>query len=413
MAKVKPILWKSKKNAGGLCPIYLRIADTNKSRYLSIREYVRESQWNEKRGEVRGGHRDAERINTIIKSRIAAIQNHIYALKHEEKAITATRLKEGFEGGSGKEGDFCTFAREIISGYDKRGQIASHVRLTAIVNKLESYHLATQDSKELLFSEITSGYLRLYEGYLASHYGNATNTIAKDLAGIRTIIYTAIRENVIEQNDNPFFSFKIKQKPVSKARLTIDEIEKIEALDLPHRSRLWHTRNAFLFSLWMGGIRFGDIGRLRWQDVAAENGRSRLRYVMQKTKQPVNLLVSQDAEVILNKYRENRGRTEYVFPILEGRKLDSERDKIRAKASENTIANKNLAEIQVLAGIDTKISFHVSRHSFAELARRRGWDLSKISKALRHASLKQTQAYLNSLGDEELDDDLDSLRGDR
>lgn len=411
MAKVKAVLWKSKKNANGLSPIYLRITDTSKSRYVSIREYVRETHWNEGQHEVRRGHRDADRINTIIKSRIATIQKQIYDLKTENRPVTATALKEGFVSGSGITGDFLGYARAIIAGYEKRNQIASYVRLTAILNKLQEYHETKYDSEELRFGELTPGYLREYADYLSEHHRNATNTIAKDLAGIRTLIYTAIREGVIEQNDNPFFSFKIKRAPVSKTRLTLEEIEKIEALDLPKGSRLWHTRNAFLFSLWMGGIRFGDVARLRWEHVVPENGRFRLRYEMRKTRQPVNLLISEDAEAILENYSIRRGKSEYVFPILDGRTLETERDRIQAKATENTIANKNLAEIRKIAGIDTPISFHVSRHSFAELARRRGWDLSKISRALRHASLKQTQTYLSSLGDEELDADLDSLRG--
>lgn len=411
MARVQAILWKSKKNLDGRCPIYLRITDTRKTRYVSIREYVRETQWNEGKGEVRSGHKDADRINAIIKSRLSAIQKQIYDLKIRNRPVTATGLKEGFESGSGISAEFFGYAREIIEGYEKRNQIASHVRLTAILNKLQDYHETAFDAEELRFGEITPGYLREYADYLSEHHRNATNTIAKDLAGIRTLIYTAIREGVIEQNDNPFFNFKIKRAPVSKARLTLEEIEKIESLDLQKGSRLWHTRNTFLFSLWMGGIRFGDVARLRWEHIVPENGRFRLRYEMRKTRQPVNLLVSEDAEAILENYSIRRGKSEYVFPILDGRTLETERDRIQAKATENTIANKNLAEIRKMAGIDTPISFHVSRHSFAELARRRGWDLSKISKALRHASLKQTQTYLNSLGDEELDADLDSLRG--
>jgi hypothetical protein len=45
MAKVTPILYKHRQNASGERPIHLRVADAGKTRYVSLREYVRPSRW--------------------------------------------------------------------------------------------------------------------------------------------------------------------------------------------------------------------------------------------------------------------------------------------------------------------------------------------------------------------------------
>jgi len=411
VAKIKVVLWKSKKNAEGLCPIYIRIADTRTTKYISLREYVRENQWNLKRGEVRSSHQDADRINALIANKVAALRRQISDLKASNKPVTATLLKKGLVSGAHEANDFLGYARGVIAGYEKRNQIASYDRLSTIFNKLFDYHKKISGSEGLGFGDLSPEYLRRYSDFLAEHHDNSVNTVAKDLAGIRTIVFQAIREGVIDQRSNPFFGFKIKRAPVMKGRLTLEELERIEALDLEKESVLWHARNYFMFAVWVGGIRWGDLVWLRWEHVVSEDGRFRLRYSMAKTGQSVNMIISPDAEAILNLYMHRKGKSEFVFPILDNRKLETERNRLGAKATTNAVVNKSLQTIRVMADIDTHLSFHVARHSFAGLARKRGWDIAKISRALRHASLKQTQAYLDSLGDEELDADLDSLRG--
>lgn len=54
------------------------------------------------------------------------------------------------------------------------------------------------------------------------------------------------------------------------------------------------------------------------------------------------------------------------------------------------------------------MTFHISRQSFADYARREGWGVYDIAKMLGHASLKTTEAYLASL-DGAPDRDADAL----
>ena len=62
-----------------------------------------------------------------------------------------------------------------------------------------------------------------------------------------------------------------------------------------------------------------------------------------------------------------------------------------------------------MAEIDANISFHVSRHSFANYANKKGMDLYSISKALAHSDLKTTQQYLDSFDEEKLDKSMNEL----
>jgi len=55
------------------------------------------------------------------------------------------------------------------------------------------------------------------------------------------------------------------------------------------------------------------------------------------------------------------------------------------------------------------LTFHQSRHSWADYARREGWDVYKISKALGHTDLKATEHYLKNLDTEFIDDAMEGL----
>ena len=63
--------------------------------------------------------------------------------------------------------------------------------------------------------------------------------------------------------------------------------------------------------------------------------------------------------------------------------------------SKNSILNKHLNKLAEMAGVTKKISMHIARHSFANIARQKKANVYDISKALGHSSLKITETYLS------------------
>ena len=61
------------------------------------------------------------------------------------------------------------------------------------------------------------------------------------------------------------------------------------------------------------------------------------------------------------------------------------------------------------AGIDKKLTSHVARHSFAEIARTKGVPLYDISKALGHSSLAITEQYLSSFDENSLKNAMEKI----
>ncbi len=75
-------------------------------------------------------------------------------------------------------------------------------------------------------------------------------------------------------------------------------------------------------------------------------------------------------------------------------------------SSKTTIVNKQLKDLATDAGIDKNLSFHISRHTWATRALRKGVSIDKVSKLMGHAAIKETQVYAKIVN-EELDKAMD------
>jgi integrase len=158
----------------------------------------------------------------------------------------------------------------------------------------------------------------------------------------------------------------------------------------------------------MAGIRASDCIKLKWRNVIE----GRLIYYMDKNEKPVNLKIMQKAEAILSKYRTpDFSLDEFIFPLLQNRKDFSDRIILfNQVSSKNALINKYLTKIAKKAEISKKISFHISRHSFASLAKNEmGISTDKISELLNHSSPSVTKAYLRGFENPDLDNALESV----
>ena len=62
-----------------------------------------------------------------------------------------------------------------------------------------------------------------------------------------------------------------------------------------------------------------------------------------------------------------------------------------------------------MAEIENKLSFHISRHSFAKIAKQKGTDNAKLKDLLAHSSVKITEGYMGSFDTSENDKALQNI----
>lgn len=389
MASVKIVLRKDKVNDNGEIPLYIRIIKNRQTKFTALGIYVKPGEnWNEKESKVTNKYPNSSRVNNMIAAKLAEANELIVNLETTKSSIRNVKVRDVIMGK--ESSSFLNYARSQTEALETRNQIRTAKRYKAIVSKIGVYLC----QKDLLFDELTVEFLNKYETYLRS-IGNSTNTIHTNMKTIRAILYKAIQEDKFPQEKNPFFKYKLKLETTFKERLDEEEINRIVNLELDEDKAIFHGRNMFMLSYYCAGIRVGDMLSLKWQNISGDD----LKYQMGKTKSFRSIPLHDKAKAILEIYSKPESvSAEPIFPFLKS-KYPSEKDYYNDITSKTAFINKKLSVVCKRAKITKKLTSHVARHSFADIARKKGISVYDISKALGHSSLSITEKYLASLDD--------------
>ncbi len=416
----------------GLYEVFLRITQNRKHKKIKLGISIPDKkQWGsvikdkngKKRREVKYGkwirqsNPEYNSLNKQLESKFNEAKRNFNELEEKKQSLSLHSIKQKIVNPNASH-SFFPFAESQLEYYKTSTKYSySFVKHfnSIFFNKLKPF-AESKGIPDLLFSDITLAFLKQYESFLSTKppkgKGNSTNTIHKNMGFIKALINDAIEEGLIKPQDSPFLAYKLKKTKVSKDKLTQEEIQRIEALQLPEGTLIWHSRNMFLFSFYQAGIRASDCIKLTWGNVIE----GRLIYYMDKNEKPLNLKLMPKAEEILNLYRRpGTGAKDYIFPLLDSRKDYSDRVFLfNQVSSKNALINKYLKKIASLetVKIEKNVSFHISRHSWANIAKNeKKLSTEMISELLNHSSMAITKAYLQGFGNADMDNSLESVTG--
>jgi len=299
--------------------------------------------------------------------------------------------------------DFLHYAKAYRDDQDEREKYWEAKKVGVLISKVENF----AQSKSLAFTDLDTQFIRGFERFMRRKLNNSTNTVGKNLQILNRIIKRAVGDGIVPAATNPFLSYQIKSEKTTRQKLSFIEIQSLERLDLSDRPSLALARNLFMFSFYCAGVRFGDMCRLTWSNVDGTH----LKYRMAKTRLPKSVPLFSQALKILSLYQtEKGGSDEFMFPLLSRYPKSTDQMEIQRRISSlNANVNRSLKQIGTLIDLSFPLSFHISRHSFADFARRKGMDLYSISKALGHSDLKTTQTYLAGFDQDSVDGALSAL----
>jgi integrase len=401
MASVKALLYTSKKKSDGRHPIVLRIIKDRKPRYIYI-DWVFEKDWDSKKLRVKTSHPNSKRLNNLILKKIVEAEDLILESESLKKEYSSRQISKMIKG-KRKNMTFFKLAEEYLDELQKSGKFTRHSADSGRINRFREF-LGDQD---IGFHEIDEALLRKLKIYLISNNGVSERTVMNNFVMIRTLFNRAISEGIVEQKYYPFGKSKIRIKypDTSKIGLSKDEMERIENLVLKENSAVWHTRNVFLFSFYLAGIRVSDVLRMKWNDILGD----RLQYKMGKNSKIDSLKLPEKVKTILSCYESDKqSLSDFIFPELKKAESGNLKDihiKIRTA---NKKFNNYLKKIADLAEIDKKITMHISRHSFGNIA---GDKVSPqmLQKLYRHSSLSTTMGYQGNFIHKDTDEALDAV----
>lgn len=398
MATVTLILRKDKINSKGLAPIHFRIIKNRKPSYIASTITILPKEWDPKNNRIKPTHKNSARLNSFLSHKFTEIQDTVFKHETVTNTLSSKGLREKVFGKAPP--DFFAFAEEVLLKYKREGKIGTYHKNCSIIMKLKSFH----GSQGISFYDITLDHLLRYEKHLREHHHNKTNTVNKDMRFIRKVFNDAIRQDVIPYEANPFRNYQLRLEKTSRTYLTEQELSWIERYPATPGSKIELHRDMFVFATYTGGLRVSDILRLQWANFDG----SHINLVIKKTGVQVAIKVPRKGLEILAKYKPSISRNEaFIFKILP-EKLDlNDPEKVdKAISGATSHINNNLKLIASAVGIEKNLSFHISRHSFAILALRKGISLDKVSKLMAHAAIKETQVYAKVVN-EDLDKAMD------
>ena len=392
MATVKVLLKENKVNKKGEMPIYLRIIKDRRTKFISTGVYIKPGEWNEKTMKVRSSHRNSGRLNSFIAQKAADAEAVALELETKSKSVSSNRIKEKIMGVSAL--DFFQYADTYLEKYEARAAVGTYRSVKAIIDKLKEYN----KSKPLFLDEITITFLKNYENYLRTELDNSSNTVHNNFKKLNQVLNEAIREDLMEMQNNPFLRYRVRQQPTQRSYLTEEELKQIEDMELNEGILKFHHRNMYVFSAYAGGIRISDLLKLKWSNFDGE----RLIFKIQKTRQPLIIKLPAKSLEILEYYRQFKQKeTDYIFPGLKNNFDYSDPKILHNGISRATaLCNNSLKAIAKKLNIDKSISFHTSRHTFATRALRKGMRIEYVGKIMGHKDIKETQIYAKIINSE-------------
>ena len=380
----------------------LRLTVNRKRSYYYLGQKLEPKFWDEQGGKVKVSHSRYKQLNRLIRKKYDEIEDVIFEMETSKQNYTAKQIIDSIRTNT-KRQSFFELADEHVKDLFEANNYNRAISDRSKINRIKEF----AKKRNLEFEDIDENLLKKLKIYLHTTAGLSERSIMNVFVMIRLFYNNAISKKIVDRKFYPFGRDKIKIKYPQTIKIGLDEneIRKIEELDLDQRTSEWHTRNVFLFSFYLAGIRISDVLRMRWTDIVDD----RLYYQMSKNKKADSLKIPKPVVTILSYYiKDKKANSDYIFPELKTVPTkDSRAIYSRIKTSIKRL-NSNLTTIANLAEIDKKLTNHIARHSFGNIA---GDKVSPqmLQKLYRHTHLSTTIGYQGNFIHKNADEALNAI----
>ena len=401
-AKISIICYKSKTLSNGEHPLMVRVSKDGKKKYQSVGISVKLEHWDFKKNRPKSNCPNRDYILKIIIDKESECQKKILELKADEKEFTASTLLE--TKAKVKIKSVVEFYSELIEELEKANKVGNS---RVYKDSLRSLEIFTNGKLDIPFSHIDIDFLRDYEKWLRAKEMKETS-MNLYFRTLRSTYNKAIEAKYAKKNNYPFDDFKISKFSIKteKRAISKDSIKLIMELDLSKETEyIQLARDLFIFSYLCSGINFADMANLKPSNIVE----GRLLYTRQKTNKKINIPLSNEADILIDKFKDNTKLSGYIFPILHQDIHKTEVQKYNRRKKVLLKVNRALKEIATIANIDSNLSTYTSRHSYATVLKNSGVNIALIGETLGHSDLKTTQIYLDSFENSQIDEAMKNL----
>tara|TARA_R110002020_G_scaffold435662_2_gene645847 strand:+ start:2166 stop:3401 length:1236 start_codon:yes stop_codon:yes gene_type:complete len=239
------------------------------------------------------------------------------------------------------------------------------------------------------FESITLDFYNQYLYFLSTKHNLSANTVGKHIKSLKTFMSEATERGLNENFEFKKNKFKTLREEADTVYLSVNELSKIENLDLSASPRLEKVKDLFLVGCFTG-LRFSDFTEIKPENIIESKSLIQIR--TQKTGERVSIPLHRVVREILKKYNNelpeaytNQVMNRYIKEVasIAGIKEELETTITRGGEVEKTIQKKfNL------------ISTHTARRSFATNLYLADIPSISIMKITGHKSEKSFLKYI-------------------
>ena len=372
---IKMLLWlhKSKTNQDGKAPLILRLSFQTQRSEKSTGYYLNPKDWNSARQRSRGNSNEAIEIN----KRIDDLVNKLSVLARRDdndKNVYLPLIITQLFATSVEEPMLLKYMKEhnekLKERVGKDFALSTYEKYVFTYNKLEAFVYTTFKRKDILLRELQTKFIMDFDHYLRVNDLNQHNTAVKYCVNLKRVLNVAVMEGLLEKST--LNKYKTVYKVTPQIYLSEGEVQAIEFTDLK-KSSYKLVRDLFIFQCYTG-LAFTDMAKLKKIDITIDNnGNKWIIKARQKTGITSTIPLLPRALEIIDAYSKCFG-SEYLLPAYSIQKY-----------------NQYIGEVGSLSSLSKKLSSHVGRRTFGNIALARGISINVISKILGHSSTLITQ----------------------
>ena len=375
---------RDKTNKRGEAPVFMRLTINGERADASIKRFIEPHAWNSAKGKANEKSRGGKDLNLYLDAISANILRIQRDLELDKKEVSAQIILNRYLG---KEQSDRHTLMEVFRAHNEKCRALSGISLapgTVIryetsLRLTEAFLRTTYKKEDCYLDEITHQFVEDYDFYLRTVRRCCHNTATKYLLNFKKIIRIALAKGWMKKD--PFAQVHFHFEPVEREFLEKQELKVLLNKEITI-TRLAQVRDIFCFCC-LTGLAFMDVQQLKPEHLVADiHGKIWIRKARQKTKNMCNIPLLDEAQKIINRYRDHPYCQTHgvLLPVCSNQKM-----------------NSYLKELADICGIRKNLSTHCARHTFATLTLASGATIDNVAKMLGHANVNMTRRYAKVL----------------
>ena len=375
---------RDKTNKKGEAPVFMRLTINGERADASLKRFIEPHAWNSAKGKANEKSRGGKDLNLYLDAISANILRIQRDLELDKKEVSAQIILNRYLG---KEQSDRHTLMEVFRAHNEKCRALSGISLApgtviryeTTLRLTEEFLQKSYQKEDCYLDEVTNQFIEDFEFFLKTVRRCCHNTTSKYLMNFKKIVRIALAKGWMKKD--PFAQIRFHLDPVEREFLEKQELKAMlnKAISIP---RLAQVRDIFCFCC-LTGLAFTDVQQLKEEHLVADiHGKIWIRKARQKTKNMCNIPLLDEAQKIIDRYREHPYCQTHgvLLPVCSNQKM-----------------NSYLKELADICGIRKNLSTHVARHTFATLTLASGATIDNVAKMLGHANVNMTRRYAKVL----------------